>query len=63
MIWILDFFQSGATHSPNWDEKMFYGHSTGQDLSNDTNFVNIGRWEPSICGRQKLGDKKKNIHI
>jgi hypothetical protein len=34
-----------------------------EDLSNDTNYVKIGRWEPGVLGRQRGGDKVKNIHI
>jgi hypothetical protein len=38
-------------------------YSTYQDLSNDTNHVKIGRWEPGVLGRQRGGDKVKNILI
>jgi hypothetical protein len=34
-----------------------------KDLSNDTNFVKIVPWEPGVLGRQRGGDKVKNIHI
>jgi hypothetical protein len=37
-------------------------YSTYQDLSNDTNYVKIGRWDPGVLGRQRGGDKVKNIH-
>jgi hypothetical protein len=36
---------------------------TYQDLSNDTNYVKIGRWEPGVLGRHRGGDKVKNIHL
>jgi hypothetical protein len=36
---------------------------TCQDLSNDTNNVKIGRWEPGVLGLQRGSDKVKNIHI
>jgi hypothetical protein len=26
-------------------------------------YVKIGQWEPSVLGRQRGGDKVKNIHI
>jgi hypothetical protein len=35
----------------------------GQDLSKDTNYAKIDRWEPGVLGRQRVGDKVKNIHI
>jgi hypothetical protein len=40
-----------------------YSKVTLQDFSNDPNYVKIDRWEPGVLGRQRGGDKVKNIHI
>jgi hypothetical protein len=62
-IWFLDFFNLAQPAVPTEMKKYPMVTLQAKTLSNGTNFAKIGRWEPSICGRQRLGDKVKNIHI